>query len=179
MPVLVGRFGRAHGLRGEIAVEVRTDVPEVRFAPGAVLHCCPSAEQPMHKDRHVTLEGARVHGGRLLVSLEGLLDRTAVEPLTGLFLFADAPLDESTGDDDEFFDRQLIGLQVVDADGGHLGRVAEVAHLPGQDLLVVSDGEASEFLVPFVGEIVVSVDLAAGLVVVNPPSGLFDLDASD
>jgi len=178
VPVLVGRFGRAHGLRGEIVVEVRTDLPEIRFAPGAVLRCGSSAEDPGAGEREVTVQEAHVRGGRFIVRLLGMPDRSAVEPLTGLFLFAEAPLDETAGDEEEYFDRQLIGLRVVGVDGVELGRTVDVAHLPGQDLLVVQTGveggsDAAEVLVPFVGEIVVAVDLEAGRAVVDPPHGLF------
>lgn len=165
--VVVGRIGRAHGLRGEVAVEVLTDAPEVRFADGADVHLV---------DRDLTLRVTRTrwHSGRLLVTFEQVADRTAAEALRGQFLGCAIDTDEAAPDDDEFFDWQLIGLPVRLADGADLGVLTEVVHLPGHDLLAVQTPAQREVLVPFVAQIVTSVDLDAGVVTIDPPSGLVD-----
>lgn len=165
--VVVGRIGRAHGLRGEVAVEVLTDVPEVRFADGADVHLGSSS-------RTLRVVRTRWHSGRLLVTFEQIADRTAAEGLRGQFLAATVDPDERLDDDDEFFDRQLVGLAVRRIDGTDVGILTEVVHLPGHDLLAVSTADRGEVLVPFVAEIVTSVDLDAGEVVIDPPGGLVD-----
>ncbi|HEY6740335.1 MAG TPA: ribosome maturation factor RimM [Actinopolymorphaceae bacterium] len=176
MDVIVGRIGRAHGLRGEVAVEVRTDSPEERFAPGNVLRVSPptsgAARAPFPES--LTVEAARTHSGRLLVCFEGVADRTAAEALRGAVLVVDVDPDETTGDPDEFYDHQLIGLEAVRADDPEvrLGEVAEVLHLPMQDVLAVRTPDGSEVLVPFVADIVPEVDLPQRRVVVDPPPGL-------
>jgi 16S rRNA processing protein RimM len=168
----VGRVGRAHGIHGLVTVEVRTDDPERRFAPGQVLH-------PASSDGGQGLEvrSARPHSGRLLVSFVGVDDRSSAEALRGTVLLV--TVDESDGagneDPDEFYDHQLVGLSVRGPEGRDLGAVTDVVHLPGQELLVVSY-EGREVLVPFVRAIVVAVDQAAGQVVVDPPDGLFSVD---
>lgn len=169
MRVVVGRIGRAQGIRGEVTVEVRTDAPEERFSPGARVFPTGRAGLPD------TLEvaGLRWQNGRLVLRLVGVADRNAAEALRGAVLEADVDLTDT--DEDEFHDLALVGLRVTDAAGSELGRVAEVLHLPGQDLLAVARAGQPELLVPFVKAIVTSVDLAGGCVVVDLPAGLDEL----
>jgi 16S rRNA processing protein RimM len=166
MLVVVGRVGRAHGIRGEVAVEVRTDEPERRLGPGAVLLTDPEPVGPL------TVESGNVHSGRLLLAFAGVHDRTAAEALRGTMLLAEVDPDELPADDDEWYDHQLVGLSAVLPSGEPLGSVAEVLHLPGHELLVVTREGGPELLVPFVTGIVPTVDLAGGRVVVDPPPGL-------
>jgi 16S rRNA processing protein RimM len=168
MLLVVGRVGRAHGLRGEVSVDVRTDEPDTRLAPGVVLLTDPPEVGPL------TVETGRVHSGRLLLTFAGVGDRTAVEALRGTLLLVDVDPDLRPVDDEEWYDHQLVGLAVVTVDGQPLGEVREVLHLPGHDVLAVERPDAAEVLVPFVTEIVPVVDLTAGRLVVDPPPGLLD-----
>ena len=166
--VLVGTIGRAHGLRGELSVHVRTDEPERRFTPGASLRV---------GDRPRTVASARWHSGTLLLGLEGVTDRTAAEALRGRELWADVPADEAPADEGEYWDRQLVGLEVLDAAGAVAGTIGEVLHLPAHDVLVVRTS-GGDRLVPFVSEVVPVVDLEAGHVRVADIGGLLsDEDA--
>jgi 16S rRNA processing protein RimM len=171
--VTVGRIGRAHGIRGEVTVEVRTDTPDERFADGVVLATEPAAAGPL------TVRTSRWHSGRLLVSFAGVPDRGTAEALRGVRLLAEIGDDEQTGDPEEFYDHQLLGLGVVDVSGAEIGAVTEVIHLPGQDLLSVRVASGAEALVPFVAEIVPDVDIAARRIVIDPPPGLLDVSAAD
>lgn len=164
--VLVGTLGRAHGLRGDLTVFLRTDDPERRFAPGASVEVGPGG-MPM------TVASSRWHSGALLLTFVGVADRTAAEALKGQEVWARVPADETPTDDGEFYDRQLIGLEVRDAAGRRAGRVASVLHNPGQDLLVV-DADGQERLVPFVEALVPVVDLEGGFVAVADVAGLLD-----
>jgi 16S rRNA processing protein RimM len=164
--VVVGRIGRPHGIRGEVSVEVRTDDPEGRLAPGATVRTEPAAAGPL------TIRSGRVHGGRLLLGFEGYADRTAAERLRGVLLVADIDPTRRPEDPEEFYDHQLAGLAVRTVDGEEVGTLHEVLHLPGQDVLAVRRPDGSEALVPFVHEIVPVVDVDAGHVVVDPPPGL-------
>jgi 16S rRNA processing protein RimM len=164
--VVVGRIGRAHGIRGDLHVEVRTDEPERRLAPGSVLLTDPGDRGPL------TIAAGRVHSGRLLLHFDGVDDRTGAEGLQGTMLLTDIDPDELPEDEDEWYDHQLVGLDVVTVTGQPLGEVAEVLHLPGHDVLAVRRSDASEVLVPFVAQIVPEVDLEANRLVVNPPPGL-------
>lgn len=166
MRVVVGRIGRAQGIRGEVTVEVRTDAPEERFSPGAVLSLGNRAGSPAE----VTVAGHRWQGTKLVLRLAGVDDRTAAEALRGALL--EAEVDIAAVEDDEYHDLALVGLRVLDLAGTELGQVAEVLHLPGQDLLAVARPGGAELLVPFVHAIVPLVDLVAGRVVVDLPDGL-------
>jgi 16S rRNA processing protein RimM len=167
MQLVVGRVGRPHGIRGDVAVQVRTDDPDLRFVPGAVLATDPAALGPL------TVRSARWHSGRLLVSFGGVSDRTAAEGLTGTFLVVDSTEVGAPGNPDEFNDHDLIGLQAVTTTGDLVGTVRDVLH-HGQDLLVIrqATGSGDDALVPFVMAIVPEVDLAAGKLVIDPPPGL-------
>ncbi|WP_425309558.1 ribosome maturation factor RimM [Ammonicoccus fulvus] len=164
--VIVGRIGRAHGIRGEVAVEPLTDEPDRRFAPGARLR----EEEGV---RVLTVEAHRWHSGRLLVRFAEAPDRTAAEGLRGLMLLANVAVDESPTDDGEFWDRDLIGLRVLTASGEPAGEVRRVQHGP-QDLLVIRTTAGPERLVPFVEALVPEVDLAAGTLTLADVAGLLE-----
>lgn len=168
MLLVVGRVGRPHGITGEVVVEVRTDEPERRLVPGVVLQTDPATAGPLR------VEGGRAHSGRLLVRFAGVGDRTAAERLRGALLLVDVDPHERPADDDEWYDHQLVGLDVVRADGTPVGEVAEVLHLPAHDVLVVRRGDRPDALVPFVAEFVPMVDVEAHRLVVEPPPGLLD-----
>ncbi|MFJ6570901.1 ribosome maturation factor RimM [Streptomyces sp. NPDC091292] len=168
MQLVVARIGRAHGIKGEVTVEVRTDEPELRLAPGAVLTTDPSATGPL------TIETGRVHSGRLLLRFEGVRDRTGAEALRNTLLIADVDPDERPEESDEYYDHQLMDLDVVTGDGTPVGRITEISHLPSQDLFVVERADGSEVLIPFVEEIVTEIDLDAQRAVIDPPPGLID-----
>jgi 16S rRNA processing protein RimM len=169
--LVVGRIGRAHGIRGQATVEVRTDDPELRFAPGSRLLTEPAERGPL------VVSDMRFHSGILLLSFEGVADRNAVEALRNTMLVVEADPDESPDDPDEFYDHQLLGLPVELADGTALGEIADLLHLPGQDVLAVKRPDGPEVLIPFVKQFVPTVDVAAKRVVVDPPAGLLDLDS--
>jgi 16S rRNA processing protein RimM len=179
--VIVGRIGRPQGVKGEVSVEVRTDDPDRRLAPGTVVRTDPPAAGPLR------IVSGRVHSGRLMLTIEGVTDRTAAERLRNLLLVVDVDPDERPDDPEEFYDRQLVGLRVETVDGTPVGELREVLHLPGQDVLAVrrvgrpgipdsadsADNVAGdEVLVPFVHEFVPEVDIDGGRIVIDPPPGL-------
>jgi 16S rRNA processing protein RimM len=170
MQLVVGRISRPHGVRGELAVEVRTDDPELRLTTGAVLATDPAAAGPL------TIASTRWHQGRLLVQFEGLNDRDDADELRGVLLVIDSADLEDVADPDEFRDHQLIGLAVLTMEGERVGEVTDVLH-HGQDLLVVAgNGEraGTEIMIPFVSAIVPDVDVSAGQLRIDPPPGLLD-----
>jgi 16S rRNA processing protein RimM len=166
--LVVARIGRAHGIKGQVSVEVRTDEPELRLAPGAVLATDPASAGPL------TVADGRVHSGRLLLSFAGVSDRNAAEALRGTLLIAEVDPAQTPDDPEEFYDHQLVGLDVVLADGTRVGELSAVLHLPAQDLLSVTRPDGTEALVPFVHEIVPEIDLERRRVVLTPPPGLLD-----
>lgn len=168
MQLVVARIGRAHGIKGEVTVEVRTDEPELRLGPGAVLLTDPASAGPL------TIETGRVHSGRLLLRFEGVRDRNAAEALRNILLIAEVDPTEMPEEEDEYYDHQLIDLDVVLADGTEIGVITEISHLPSQDLFIVERPDGTELMIPFVEEIVTEIDLEEQRAVIDPPPGLID-----
>lgn len=168
MQLVVARIGRAHGIKGEVTVEVRTDEPEVRLGPGAVLQTEPASAGPL------TVETGRVHSGRLMLRFAGVKDRTGAEALRNILLIAEVDPAELPAEEDEYYDHQLMDLDVVLEDGTAVGRITEISHLPSQDLFIVERPDGTEVMIPFVEEIVAEIDLEEQRCVITPPPGLID-----
>jgi 16S rRNA processing protein RimM len=166
--LVVGRIARAHGIRGEVVVDIRTDEPDRRFVAGAGLVAVPRSGER----RAVRLLAVRQHGVRLLLTLDGVSDRDTAEALRGVLLVVDSADLPPPSDPDEYYDHQLEGLAAHLADGTLVGTVSEVLHGPGGELLVITREDGDEALVPFVVDIVPTVDLDAGRLVLTPPDGL-------
>ena len=171
MDLVVGRVVKAHGVTGEVVVEIRTDDPDTRFAPGSSLRGKPSRGGP---ESRYLVESVREHGGKLLVRLDGVADRNAAESLRGILFVVDSEDLPPIEDPDEFYDHQLEGLQVVTTTGQTVGPVAEVLHTAAGELLSIR-AEEGEVLVPFVSAIVTSVSLADQKIEIDPPEGLLEL----
>jgi 16S rRNA processing protein RimM len=170
--VTVGRIGRPHGIRGDAVVGVRTDEPELRFARGSRLDTDPAAAGPL------TVAASRWHSGELLVRFEGVGDRDAAAGLRGTWLMVDSATLAASDDPDEFHDAELVGLSVRTTGGTLVGTVDEVTH-SGQDVLVIRPAAGgTDILVPFVKAIVPQVDLAAGVLLIDPPEGLLNLETA-
>lgn len=166
--VTVGRIGPARGVRGEVFVEPWTDVPDERFAAGSVLRTVPTEAGPL------TVEAMSLAGGKLVVRFAGVGDRAAAEGLRGVRLVIAASDRPELDDPEEFYDTDLVGLAARTVAGENLGPVRDIVHAGGADYLVL-DVDGAERLVPFVAAVVPTVDLARGLVEIDPPEGLFEL----
>lgn len=103
---MIGRVVKSHGIKGEVAVEVTTDDPDIRFAVGEVLN-----GKQGKKEHRLTISTGRVHQGRLLIKFEEIPDRTAADSLRGTQFFAE-PLKNDDGDEG-FYDHELEGLAVI------------------------------------------------------------------
>jgi 16S rRNA processing protein RimM len=175
MDLVVGRVVKAHGIGGEVVVDVRTDDPYDRFAPGITLR----VRARDKSERLLVVAGMREHGGRLLVRLDGVGSRDAADALRGGLFIVDTADLPPIEDPDEFYDHQLEGLRVRTLTGVEVGVVAEVLHTAAGEILSVrpAAGEGPEILVPFVSAITTSVSLDDGLIEIDPPDGLLDLDS--
>jgi 16S rRNA processing protein RimM len=174
MDLVVGRVAKAHGVTGEVVVDIRTDDPAGRFAAGKSLRGRPG--RGGGPERAYVIETVREHAGRLLIRLAGVTDRNGADALRGTLFLVDAADLPPIDDPDEFYDHQLEGLRVRTAAGVDVGVVVEVLHTAAGELLSVKTDDDAEVLVPFVSAIVTSVSLTDG-VEIEPPDGLLDLDA--
>jgi len=170
MQLVIGRIGRAHGVRGDLFVEPMTDEPDHRYADGTVLITSDNTT--------LTVATSKWHSGRFVVHFTGVDDRNAAEALRGQTLTIEVDPEELPEDPDEFYDHQLVGLNVALEDGSVIGVIGEVIHLPSQDLLSVKREGDTEVLIPFVMEFVPEIDLDSKIVTITPPPGLLnELDA--
>jgi 16S rRNA processing protein RimM len=167
----VGRLLKAHGLKGAIKLELYTDDPERRFVPGAVFSLQVPTSSPWH-GKTLELVELRWYNTHPVAFFKDVTDRSQAESLVKAILWIDQDATELPDEEDAWYDHQLVGLAVV-RDGMKVGVVARVDHLPAQDLLAVQVDDR-EVLVPFVKAIVPSVDIAAGVVTITPPEGLFE-----
>jgi 16S rRNA processing protein RimM len=167
----VGRLTKAHGLKGAIKLELFTDDPDKRFVPGAVFTLQVPTGSPWH-GKTLTLSELRWYNGHAVGFFEGVTDRTAAETLVKAILWIEQDTAEPSTEEDAWYDHQLVGL-AVSRDGQTIGSVARVEHLPAQDLLIVKT-EQGEVMLPFVKALVPAVDIAAGIVTITPPAGLFE-----
>ena len=190
MLLVVGQIGKPHGIRGEVSVAVRTDEPEERFAAGSVFTtevprdrrvttgpaaATPASAVPYQVPAQLVIESIRWHQGRAIVQFEGVYDRNVADALRGVLLQVDSAALTPPEDPDEFHDHQLIGLRVESLDGSALGTVDRIDHAPSSDLIVLKKAAGGTALIPFVSQMVPTVDLAAGRIQVDLPEGLLDL----
>jgi 16S rRNA processing protein RimM len=163
--ILTGEIARAHGLGGEVIVKSYSENPE-RFAPGAELLVGRSPEEstPMR------IESSRPHQDRLIVHLTGVEDRTQAERLRGLLLFVDTSQLPAL-EQGSYWEHELVGVEVVDVAGEHIGVVSAVLAREEQDLWEVST-DAGHVQIPATPDIVKSVDPAGGKIVVDLPEGM-------
>lgn len=167
----VGRLTKAHGLKGAIKIEMYTDDPDRRFAPGAVFFLQVPESSPWH-DKTLELIELKWYNTHPVAFFKGVADRTAAESLAKGILLVEHDMAEASTEEDAWYDHQLVGLAVM-RDGVKVGTVTLLDHMPAQDLLHI-ETDAGEVLVPFVKAIVPTVDIEAGTMTVTPPPGLFE-----
>jgi 16S rRNA processing protein RimM len=167
----VARIARPHGVRGEVRAEIVTSHPDrLRIHPKLYL----ASPRTPEICREVTVERVRLHGDAALLKIDGCDDRNAAETMRGLLV--QIPVEDAVPlEDDEFYDHQIVGLQVETEDGERLGTVAEVLATGADDVYVVR-GIRGEILLPAVSDVVQVVDLERGLMVIRVLPGLLGQD---
>lgn len=169
--VIVATIGKAHGLRGEVSLHLRTDQPAERLVVGTVFDIEPQAGG---SDR-LTLSSTRTQQDRWYARFEEVADRTAAEALRGIELVLELDAEQETEEDpDAWYASQLKGLPVKHVDGHDLGVVTGLQHYPAQDLLLVRTPDGRRVQLPLVAQLVPEVDLEAGVILADPPGGLFE-----
>jgi 16S rRNA processing protein RimM len=160
--VAVGTITKAHGLRGEVAVQVRSDNPD-RFTVGS--------NMLLPDGRALTVASVHQHGKVLLVGFAEVTDRTSAETLRGTDLSVpESWLPELA--DGEYWPFQLEGCEVVTDADRVLGMLVDVIPNPANDLWVARDEDGTETLVPAIRDVIVRVDLDARRVLVRDLPGL-------
>jgi 16S rRNA processing protein RimM len=169
--VLVGHVRRAHGIRGEVLIEVLSDIPD-RFEPGVEF----IVKGPSFARKVLAVESVRPHRGGLLLLFEELGDRDAAEALRGADLMV--PADAlGAAPEGSYYYFDLIGRACRDRRSGDLGEVVAVLE-DGGGLLLQIRNEERTVLVPFVRAYLVAIDDLQGPIEFDLPDGLLDVCAS-
>jgi 16S rRNA processing protein RimM len=169
----VGRLVKAHGLKGAIKLELYTDSPDQRFKPGQVLELqVPETSEWFGKT--VKVSELRFYNQSPVLFLEGIENRSQAETLIKAILLIEIDLDKLPEEPEAWYDHQLLGLEAL-VENTIVGKVIRVDHLPAQDLLAI-ETTTGEVLVPFVKQIVPTVDISKGQIILDPPAGLFELN---
>jgi 16S rRNA processing protein RimM len=159
--VLVGKFGAAHGIKGEVRLQSFTGDPSAigRYGPLSSI-----------SGRKFVLTHLRpVKGDLFVVRVEGIKDRTAAEALVNIELFVARSALPAPAED-EFYLTDLIGLDACDRSGIRLGTILNVLNFGGGDILeIVPEGGGETWLFPFTKEVVPEIDLARRQLIVVPP----------
>jgi len=184
--LLIGVVAKAHGLRGDLTV-VAHNPDSPLWKVGMRVALVPLTPSQSARDR-VSLDAPRLAyvtrvrknpDGKLTLALDVCVDRDQADALRGVHLGVDPallpPLDET-----EVYHHELPGWAVVDMSGALLGTVLGVFAGPGGDLIEVQppDPKADTFFVPFVAQIVTTIDRPSRRLVIDPPEGLLELAAS-
>jgi 16S rRNA processing protein RimM len=166
--IVIARAVRTHGLKGEIVAELLTDFPERFEDVDEVVLVSPSGERSPGE-----LEDFWFQKDRVVLKLAGYDDVDQAKSLVG-YDFAVPDSERVALEDDEFYDWELEGCTVKAADKS-IGQVRSVMRTGGAEILVISDDSGKEQLVPLAAEIVVKIDKAARVILIDPPEGLLDL----
>jgi len=165
MKLTVARIGKAHGLKGEVSLDVRTDTPQTRLVPGATF------ETEGGSVGRLTVAKVREQHGRWFVTFAEISDRDAAEEARGTEIVIDGVESDEEG---AWYVHELVGLRAERPDGTQVGEVVDLLDMPAHDVLVVRESSGHRAMIPFIEDFVPEVDVAAGRVVVTPPFGLLE-----
>ncbi len=168
--LVVAKVLRPHGIRGELAVQALTDYPE-RFRNLGTIYLGESADQPTRL-RAYQIEAARPDKkSHWLLRLHGVDDRNAADLLRERYVYVSL-IDAVPLADDEVYLFQVIGLQAETPRGDILGRVVDVMETGANDVFVLRGDRYGELLIPAINGVVLSIDVTAGRVIIEPLPGL-------
>lgn len=163
--VLIGKFRKPHGIRGEIRMTVLTDFPEL-VSPGQIVYVG-------EKHQAYTVRDIRWHGGDMLVSLKELQDRTAVEIFRNIMVYMKS-IDMPELPEGEYFIHQLVGMEVITDQGEKLGVLKEILITGANDVYLVESQEGKELLLPATEEVVLDINQETAQILVHIIPGLLD-----
>jgi 16S rRNA processing protein RimM len=159
--ILLGQFGAAHGIRGEIRVNAYTETP---------LGIGDYGPFTLDDGRSVEIASLRIQGDNVIARVKGVTDRTAAETLRNRQLFVDRAALPEIEEEDDFYYSDLIGLAVLTEDSAPFGKILSVQNFGAGDLIEIEPtGVERSIYLPFTREIFPSVDIAARTVTVVPP----------
>ena len=165
--ILVGEITGAHGIRGDVLVRSYTETPDAIAAYGPLTD--------VSGKKSYSLSVVRVTSKGIVARVAGVNDRNGAEPLRGTKLYIERSKLPATSET-EFYHADLIGLRAVTADGSALGKIVSVQNFGAGDLLELKPPEGETEFIPFEARWVPSVDLDAGMLIINRPAVTVDDD---
>ena len=169
---IVGRVRRAHGIRGEVVVEIMTDAPDAVFASGARVFAGTVEGDLRPNAPQLHVESSRPFKEALLVNFAEIDDRNAADLWRDRYLLV--PMDElEPPTNDEVFLHDLVGLKAELENGEAVGEIIAFYDMPHTLLLEIRRPNGT-VLLPYNDQFVQEVDVASGRIVIAPPEGLFD-----
>lgn len=164
----IGQVAGAHGIQGELKVDILTDEP-ARFGRLTAVYVGWEEEEPQPRQ----LAGFRLHHGRALLRIEGCADRSTAESLRGAYI--QVPIEDALPlQEGEYYEHQIVGLAVWTTAGESLGELAEVLYTGANDVYLVRGAGRRDVLLPAIAGVIVEVDLEAGRMTVRLPEGLLE-----
>jgi len=164
--VIVGKFRRPHGIRGEIIMTVLTDYPDL-ITPGITLFVGNNYHQ-------YTIRSIRWHGGDMLIALAELPDRTAVEIFRNIMVYMKAK-DIPELPKGEYYSHQMVGMDVITDQDQELGKIKEILITGANDVYLVESADGKQVLLPVIEQVVLNIDHESGKILVHILPGLLDL----
>ena len=165
--LVIGRITKPHGIYGEVQVIIHTDMPE-RYEWLEEVYLGPPDSDP--DGDPVAVDSVRFHKGRALLKLDGIPDRNAADTLRNLWVYV--PVEDAIPlEDGGYFLYQVIGLSVITTGGEDLGKITDVIDTRANYVFVIH-GERGEVLLPDIEDVIISVDIEAGIMTVDPLPGL-------
>lgn len=159
----VGKLRRAHGVNGEMVMDIYTDFPE-RLKPGVPVYL-----GAQHTE--LRIRSRRTNGPTLLISFKGYDTPESIVNLRNQLIFVRAD-DRPPLPDGEYYHHQLLGLRVEAEDGRPLGKLVEILSSPANDVYIIQPETGAEILIPALKSVILDVDLALGVMRIHLLPGL-------
>ncbi len=169
--IQVGKLLKAHGIKGEIKLLPFSGVP------GDLLGIADFELRQGHETRIVHAIKLRCQGRYLVAKFDGVDGRNVAESLVGCEVWLPKDVLPELAPD-EFYWHEMEGVEVVTVEGRTLGRVTSLMATGAHDILVIK-GTGREYLIPVIKEIIVKFDEQNGVLVVDPPPGLLEINEPD
>ena len=163
--LIVGYLRRAHGVHGEMVMEVQTDFPE-RLKPKTKVFVGKDY-QPM------TIATARIHSEGLLIKLNGVDTPEDAVRYRNRLVYVTAA-DRPRLPKGQFYVHELIGFDVVDEEESPIGKLTEIMQTGANDVYVVTRPDASEVLLPVISSVVLDIEAERRQIRVRLIPGLLD-----
>lgn len=164
MRIKIGKLVSFHGVRGEVKILSDSDFLEERFVPGKTVEV---------NGETLTISTYRTHKNFHMLTFEGVTNINDITHLQGKDVFIEDARDSLALGEHEFHVKDIIGLSVINLnDGSTLGKISEVIFTGANDVWVIEGNR--EYLIPYIEDVVKTVDFERGIVEITPLEGLFD-----